>query len=77
MLETGLLLILIPWSAFWERNYFFEWSPALSALMTSNYMRGAISGLGLINVWAALAELADLFGSSRPNHQSDITNHQS
>lgn len=29
--------------------------------MTSNYTRGAISGLGLINVWAALAELADLF----------------
>ena len=74
MLETGLLLILIPWSAFWERNYFFEWSPALSALMTSNYMRGAISGLGLINVWAALAELADMFGSSRANQHSDISN---
>ena len=42
--------------------------------MTSNYMRGAISGLGLINVWAALAELADLFG--RPNQQSDIRNQQ-
>ena len=74
MLETGLLLILIPWSAFWERNYFFEWSRLLSGLMTSNYTRGAISGLGLINVWAALAELADVFGSSRDNPQSDISN---
>ena len=77
MLETGLLLILIPWSAFWERNYFFEWSRVLSGLMTNNYTRGAISGLGLINVWAALAELADLFGSnSRPNQQSEIRNQQ-
>ena len=77
MLETGLLLILIPWSAFWERNYFFEWSQMLSGLMTNNYTRGAISGLGLINVWAALAELADLFGSnSRPNPQSEIRNQQ-
>lgn len=41
--------------------------------MTSNYMRGAISGLGLINVWAALAELADMF-SRRDNQQSDISN---
>lgn len=45
--------------------------------MTSNYTRGAISGLGLINVWAALAELADMFGSSRNNQQSDIGNPQS
>jgi hypothetical protein len=76
LLETGLLLVLIPWSAFWERNYFFEWLPALSGLMTSNYTRGAISGLGLINVWAALAELADMFGSARSNQQSDISNQQ-
>jgi hypothetical protein len=70
--------VLIPWSAFWERNYFVEGS-ALGALLTSNYTRGAISGLGLINVWAALAELADLFGSrksdpSEPDPQSEARN---
>jgi hypothetical protein len=59
-----LLLVLIPWSAFWERNYFVEGS-ALGALLTSNYTRGGITGLGLINVWAALAELGDLFGSRK------------
>jgi hypothetical protein len=62
--------VLIPWSAFWERNYFVEWSAALKALLTSNYTRGAISGLGLVNVWAALAELADMFGG-RSHAQSD------
>ena len=89
MLETGLLLVLIPWSAFWDRNYFVEWSSALKALLSSNYTRGAVSGLGLVNVWAALAELADMFGSRRPppesatqsdlqqiNQQSEISNHQ-
>ena len=60
--------MLIPWSAFWDRNYFVESSRVLGGLLTSNYTRGAISGLGLVNVWAALAELADLFGpkSSSP-----------
>ena len=55
--------MLIPWSAFWDRNYFVGWSPVIGALLTSNYVRGAVTGLGLVNVWAALAELADLFGS--------------
>jgi hypothetical protein len=31
-------------------------------LLTSNYVRGAISGLGLVNVLAAVTEIADLFG---------------
>ena len=57
--------MLIPWSAFWERNYFVDWSPALLGLLTSNYTRGAVTGLGLLNVWAALAELGDTFGSKR------------
>lgn len=66
LLETGLLLVLIPWSNFWERNYFVEWSPAVESLLTSNYVRGAISGLGLVNLGAALVELADLLGSRIP-----------
>ncbi len=57
--------MLIPWSAFWDRNYFVEWSAALGALLTSNYTRGAITGLGLLNVWAAVGELGDLFVSRK------------
>lgn len=75
--------MLIPWSAFWERNYFVEWSGTLGAFLTSNYTRGAITGLGLLNVWAAVSELADIFGSRKSddpqsdiNPQSDIRNPQ-
>ena len=67
-----MLLVLIPWSAFWERNYFVEGSAALAVIFTSNYMRGAITGLGLVNVAAALAELADLFGGKSPDQQSEV-----
>jgi hypothetical protein len=69
--------VLIPWSAFWDRNYFVEASSSLGGLLTNNYTRGAISGLGLVNVWAALAELADLFGSkSADSQQSRFDNLQ-
>jgi hypothetical protein len=65
------LLVLIPWSSFWERNYFVEWSPVLEVLLTSNYVRGAISGLGVVNVGAALVELADLIGNKTSRQPTD------
>lgn len=63
--------MLIPWSTFWERNYFVEWSPAIEAILTSNYVRGAISGLGLVNIAAALVELGDTLGTRAPQTSND------
>jgi hypothetical protein len=56
---------LIPWSTFWDRNYFSEAIPVMREVLTNNFVRGAISGLGLVNVLAALGELSDLFLSRR------------
>jgi hypothetical protein len=52
--------VLIPWSRFWERNYFADMMPVLHLLMTNNYLRGAVSGLGLVNIWIALSELGEI-----------------
>jgi hypothetical protein len=50
----------------------------LAGILSSNYTRGAITGLGLVNVWSALAELGDLFGSRHDqpdiDQQSEIRN---
>jgi hypothetical protein len=53
-LEVGLVLILVPWSELWETNYFLYQYPGLGLFMKNPYLRGAISGLGLINVFLAL-----------------------
>lgn len=58
--EIGVVLIVIPWLAFWDRNYFAQLAPPLQALITNNFVRGAVSGLGLINVLAGLAELVSI-----------------
>lgn len=63
-LEVGLLLALIPWSPYWDRNFFAERLPVLSALVTNNFFRGAVSGLGVINLFAGFAELAMLLGAN-------------
>lgn len=53
-LELGLLLMLLPWSRFWEANYFLNRYPGLIPFLLSPYLRGAVSGLGLIDVGLAL-----------------------
>lgn len=34
--------------------------PAVQFIITNNYVRGAVSGLGLVNIWIALAELGGI-----------------
>ena len=58
--EIGFVLIVVPWSAFWDRNYFAQVAPPLEALITNNFFRGAVSGLGVINILAGLAELVSM-----------------
>ena len=57
----GLLLIVLPWSAFWERNYFAQAIPALQVVVMNNFVRGAVTGLGLVNLVAGFADLALVF----------------
>jgi len=59
-LEVGLILLFIPWSVFWERNFFAESLPLVHAVIKNNFMRGAISGIGVLNLLAGLADLRTL-----------------
>ncbi|HEX4074288.1 MAG TPA: hypothetical protein VHX49_02700 [Candidatus Acidoferrales bacterium] len=53
-LVLGLMLILVPWSDIWETNYLFYQYPALGLLLKNPFLRGAISGLGFMNVLLSL-----------------------
>lgn len=53
-LELGIILIIVPWSQFWDANFFVYRYPALGLVVNSSYIRGAISGLGVVNVFLAL-----------------------
>jgi hypothetical protein len=62
-IEVGLVLIIVPWSAFWEDNYFAQMYPFVFTFITNNFVRGAISGLGVLNVILGLGELVALIVS--------------
>jgi formate hydrogenlyase subunit 3/multisubunit Na+/H+ antiporter MnhD subunit len=68
-LEVGLLLILLPWSGFWEHNYFAAMWPPLQSFLTNNYLRGAVTGLGVVNLFAGFADLLLVF-AARPSNTS-------
>lgn len=55
--EAGLVLVVLPWSGYWERNYFAQLWPPLQVFLMNNYVRGAVSGLGLVNMLAGIAEI--------------------
>jgi len=56
-LEVGVFLLLVPWSVIWERNYFLQAYPALSDVVLNPMFRGAVSGLGVANIYIGLNEV--------------------
>ena len=73
-LEVGLLLIVLPWSTFWELNYFASLWPFLRPVVNNNFVRGAVSGLGIVNVAAGFVELVPVF-AVRERNGVGITGH--
>lgn len=64
-LEVGLLLVIVPWSGFWEQNYFADNLPTVRAAIGNNFVRGGISGLGIVNLCVGLVDLAALVSMRR------------
>ena len=70
-LEAGLILIVVPWSGFWDQNGLASWLPSAGAWITSPFVRGAVTGIGVITAIAGFLELAGVFGLRRPADMGD------
>jgi hypothetical protein len=63
-LLVGLLLVLVPWVNLdgvnlWESNYFLQMHPLLRTFVLDAFVRGAVTGLGLVNLLLAVLEALD------------------
>jgi hypothetical protein len=56
-MEIGMFLVIFPWSGYWDANYFAAWIPAWHPYWDNMYVRGAVSGLGVVNVYISLIEV--------------------
>ncbi len=55
--ELGVILFVLPWTPPWTKNYFVGHYAPLATVAHNYFLRGAISGLGLADVWLAFFEL--------------------
>ncbi len=55
--ELGVFLLLFPWLDLWQQNFFSGLSPMWYDFWNSPYVRGAVSGLGVIDLWISFSEL--------------------
>ena len=53
LFEMGALLLYLPWSSFWENNYFLYHYPWLLRIVLHPSLRGAVSGIGVLDIFVA------------------------
>lgn len=58
--EVGVFLLAFPWLQGWDINTIASYSPWVHQLWFSPYFRGALSGLGLVNIYISIAEIGRL-----------------
>lgn len=58
--ELGVFLLVFPWLDFWETNFFATWNHALNQIWMNPYFRGAVSGIGLVNIFVSFIEIVRL-----------------
>ena len=67
-IEIGTFLLVVPWSVLWDRSLLMGYYPGLRPLLLSPYVRGAVSGLGLVNLWLAVSQA--WYSESGPSRRS-------
>lgn len=59
--EIGLFLVIAPWydsGRLWAENSLLLRYPTLRSILILDFVRGAISGIGLIDIWIGIWEAA-------------------
>ncbi len=54
----GGLLAVLPWSPrYWDHNAWLLAHPTLDTIIGKGWVRGVVSGLGLLDIWVGISEL--------------------
>ncbi len=54
----GGLLAMLPWSPrYWDQNGWLLAHPVIEGFVNRGWVRGVVSGLGLLDIWVGISEL--------------------
>ena len=57
-LEAGLFFTVVPWTSIWTGNAILHSSAPLAFVADNNFVRGFVSGLGVLHLILGIRELA-------------------
>ena len=63
--EMGALLLYLPWSVYWEQNFFLSHYPLLRSVLLHPSFRGAVSGIGILDNLLAIGWIGSRQGPDR------------
>ena len=61
--EMGVFLFVFPWVPVWHHNFFVARYQWVATISRNYYVRGAISGMGLVDIFLAFYELWRMRGA--------------
>jgi hypothetical protein len=59
-LELGFFLLIFPWTEYWDGNFFSAIIPEWHRYWENMYVRGAVSGLGMVDLYISFVEMMRL-----------------
>jgi hypothetical protein len=63
----GAVLFYLPWTGVWEQNYFLLHFPSLIPLVLHPSFRGAVSGLGILDIFLAIRMISSDGSAAAPS----------
>ena len=55
-IELGIVLVAVPWRPIWSDNALLANYPHLRTFLRLGFVRGAITGIGLLDIWIGIWE---------------------
>lgn len=52
----GMVLAVVPWTPTWTENSILKDFPQVRFFLLNNFVRGAVSGIGLLDIWLGIWE---------------------
>ncbi len=53
---AGILVMVLPWTRLWAENPLLAGWPSLKLILTQSFIRGMISGIGIIDLWIGVSD---------------------
>ena len=60
-IEAGIFFVVVPWTRFWALNPLLHSTDLIASLADNGFVRGLITGFGLIHLAIGFREIVSLF----------------